>query len=387
MRNIFLVLLVFTFSFASEQVQNSKLSDDVDLSDYKELKEKDNKIVFDLNSSDVDGVYNYKYSPNSISKDKEINIFIDGNFDEIHRYKSLYFNSDSLDDDSNKIFTKITKQIHKYTDDKSREIVISVLGFTQKIENKNEEVDLDSSYTDFFQSIAQRDDLNPNNANEDTINYMKIVYEKMIDDNISKEIIYKENRVGKDNLFTEEFSDGRELNNRVDVAIYVKKILDPDSDGDGVHDSKDYCPQTPIGANVDKNGCPLVMSLDLLFDFDKASISDEESLQNIQKLSDFMKTYSVYHANIIGHTDSAGAAKYNQKLSVRRAEVVKNMMIKDGVKESRLSYEGRGESEPLFENINPLNMHKNRRTEVELTIPKEKTSRAKPSPRSRSTKD
>ena len=242
---------------------------------------------------------------------------------------------------------------------------------------------MDSAYTNFFQNIAQRDNLNPDSASDDALNYMEIIYKRMLDDNISKEIIYKENRVGKDALFSEEFSDGRALNNRVDVAIYVKEILDPDTDKDGVKDSKDYCPQTPFGAHVDKNGCPLIMSLDLKFDFDKATISDKESMDNVKKLSTFMNKYSVYRANIIGHTDSAGSNKYNQKLSLRRAKVVKELIIQDGIEASRLSYEGRGESEPLFENINPFNRHKNRRTEVELTIPPEEIKEIKPQPRSR----
>ncbi len=383
MKNIFLALIMFTFAFASDKVVQSELKDDVDLSNYKKIEKKDTKIIFDANNTDTDGFYNYKYSPNRVTSQKETNIFLDGNFDKIHRYKSLYFNDNSLDADSNENFTQINKQIHKYIDDKSREIVVSILGFTQKIDNTNEDIDLDSSYTNFFQNIAQRDNLEPNSASDDSKNYMKIVYEKMLNNNIPTEIIYKENRVGKDNLYTEEFSDGRDLNNRVDVAIYVKEVVDPDTDGDGVHDSKDYCPKTPRGANVDKNGCPLIMSLDLKFDFDKATISDNTSLQNIQKLSDFMKKYSVYNANIIGHTDSSGKDAYNQKLSIRRAKTVRNMIIKDGVNESRLSYDGRGESEPLFENINPINRHKNRRTEVELTIPQEKELRAKPHPRSR----
>lgn len=383
MRKIVLALMAFTFSFAAEEVVNSKLSGSVDLSNYQELKKQETKIVFDANSSDVDGVYNYTYSPNATSDAQKSNIFLDGNFDKIHRYNSLYFNGDTLLEESDEVFDEIVEQIHEYTDDKSREIVVSILGFTQKIETQDEDLGTGTGYTNFFQSIAQRDDLNPDSASDEALNFMEIVYEKMLDDNISKEIMYKENRVGKDALFTEEFSDGRDLNNRVDIAIYVKEVLDPDTDGDGVKDSKDYCPQTPLGASVDKNGCPLVMALDLKFDFDKATISEKESIDNVKKLSDFMNKYPAYHANIVGHTDSKGSAAYNQKLSLKRAAVVKKLIVKDGVKASRLSFEGRGESEPLFENINPFNRHKNRRTEVELTLPVEVKKLSKPRARSR----
>ena len=383
MKKTLLALAAVSTLVCAQDVQNSTINDIVDMSSYQAIQKKETKIVFDSNSSDVEGIYNYKYSPNAKLNKDESNIFLEGYFETIHRYDSLYFNGASLDGDSEKVFDAITKQIHKYRDDESREIVVSVLGFTQKIENPNEEIGTDTAYTNFFQNIAKRDNLDSDSASDEALNFMEIVYEKMLDDNISKEIIYKENRVGKDALFTEEFSDGRAKNNRVDVAIYVKEILDPDTDGDGVHDSKDFCPKTPLGASVDKNGCPLIMSLDLLFDFDKATISDDESLKNVKKLSAFMKKYPVYHANIVGHTDSSGSQEYNQKLSLRRAQVVKKLIVEDGVDASRLGYEGRGESEPLFENINPFNRHQNRRTEVELTLPSPEAKRTKIVPRSR----
>jgi len=377
MRKIFLALTAISVILSAQEIQNSTLSGKVDMSHYKKIEKQENKIVIDTNNSKMNGIYNYKFSPNEKVNEKESNIFLDGYFETIQRYKSLYFDGEKLKGDSKKTFDKILKDIHKYTDNESREIVVSILGYTQKIENKNEEIGTDSSYTNFFQNIAKRDDLNPKKATREALGFMDIVYKKLLDDNISKEILYKENRVGKDALFTEEFSSGREKNNRVEVAIYVKELVDLDTDGDGVKDSKDYCPKTPLGANVDKNGCPLIMNLDLLFDFDKASISDEKSLQDIEELSNFMKKYPVYHADIVGHTDSKGSEEYNKKLSLRRAEFVKNLMVQNGVESSRLSYEGRGEGEPLFENINPLNRHKNRRTEVELTIHNNEKKQAK----------
>lgn len=387
MKRLLLSCAALSFVYASQEVQVSKLSDNVDLRNYKEIQKRETKIRVDSNLSDVDGVYNYSYSPNETGEQERANVLLTGNFDRIHRYDSLYLEDGNLTESSQKTFETITEQIHNYVDDASREIVVSIIAYTQKVENKNQEVALESAYTNFFQKIAQRDDLDPKVAQESATHSLEYIYKKMLDDNISEEIIYRENRIGKDALYSEEFAEGRARNNRVDVAIYVKEILDPDTDGDGVHDSKDYCQETPLGASVDKNGCPLIMSLDLKFDFDKATISDELSLQDIQKLSDFMKKYPAYHANIVGHTDNVGRAEYNKKLSIKRAEVVREYLIADGVNPSRLSYEGRGASEPLFENINPFNRHKNRRTEVELTLPEVKKERVKPQPRRRGLKD
>ena len=370
MKKIALSIFAFSLVYAAQtgEVIPSKITDGVDMRNYKELEKVDNKIKFDNNSSQTQGIYNYKYSPNVEIQERE-NIFLEGNFDIIKRYKSLYFTENNLTEDANKTLSEIVQKLHNYIDDESREVVVSVIGYTQKVEDNKTEVSLDSGYTNFFQSVGQRDDLDPKEASKSTISYMKIVYDKLLDNNISKDIIYRESRVGKDEIQTEEFSEGREKNNRVEVAIYVKSFVDPDTDKDGVHDSKDYCPETPLGASVDVNGCPLLMKLDLKFDFDKATISDKKSLDDIQKLADFMNKYPPYHANIVGHTDSTGPAKYNQKLSLRRAKAVTKMMEKEGVDANRLSFEGKGESEPLVENINPFNRHTNRRTEVELTLP------------------
>ena len=386
MKKIFLLTLAFMFLNAQE-VEVSTLSGDVDLSNYQEIEKKNTKIIVDSNLSDVDGIYNYNYSPNNKAKTTETNILLSGNFDKIHRYEPIYFDGDTIVSESEKTFDEIMDKVHAYIDNEEREIVVSVIGYTQKIKHKNQEVSLDSGYTDFFQSVAQRDNIDAEGAKDSAENTLKIIYDKIVDRNVSKELIYTESRVGKDNLSSEEFSDGRDLNNRVNIAIYVKEVIDPDTDGDGVRDSKDYCPQTPLGAHVDVHGCPLVLSLDLKFDFDKATISDEKSLYDIKQLSTFMNKYPVYHANIVGHTDSVGNAAYNKKLSIRRAEVVKKIIIKDGVNASRLSYEGRGESEPLFENINPFNRHKNRRTEVELTLPETKKVTKKLQPRARGSQE
>ena len=370
MRTILLSLIAFTFSYAAEAPVNSTLASDVDMSSYKDLPKQESRIQFDVNNSTDDGIYNFKYSPLSNTPQMKKNIFLSGNFDAIFRYDSLYFNEESLELNSQESFDEIKEKIHDLLDEKTHEIVVSIIAYTQKVNNKNQDIELDTGYTNFFQSTAQRDNENIKAASEEAVDFMEIIYNEMIDDNIPKELVYKESRIGKGNLYTEEFSEGRSKNNRVDISIYVKELVDPDSDQDGVHDSKDYCPNTPLGSHVDVNGCPYVMSLDLKFDFDKATVSDKKTLENIQELSDFMQKYPVYHANIVGHTDSIGDAKYNKKLSLKRAELIQNMLIKDGIEEKRLSFDGRGESEPLFENINPFNRHQNRRTEVELTLPK-----------------
>jgi len=140
-----------------------------------------------------------------------------------------------------------------------------------------------------------------------------------------------------------------------------------DSDSDGVCDYKDKCPGTPAGAKVDENGCPIILKekvsieLRVEFDFDQAVVKPQY-YDEIKKVADFMKAYIYTKAVLEGHTDSMGSDKYNQKLSQKRAEAVKQCLIdKFGVAPERLSAVGYGESRPIADNNTDEGRQRNRR--------------------------
>ncbi|WP_419592768.1 OmpA family protein [Thiolapillus sp.] len=135
---------------------------------------------------------------------------------------------------------------------------------------------------------------------------------------------------------------------------------EPDSDGDGVPDSIDKCPNTPKGAKVDETGCWIYHGV--FFDFNKATIKPEfqplfdNALEVLELNPDLV-------VEVIGHTDSIGPAAYNQKLSVRRAQAVKDYLVKHGVDPKRLIVKGKGESEPARSNDTEAGRAFNRRVE------------------------
>ncbi len=138
-----------------------------------------------------------------------------------------------------------------------------------------------------------------------------------------------------------------------------------DSDKDGVFDSADKCPDTPAGFKVDSDGCPLKATLHLNFSTNSNKV-DAEGTAKVNAFASFLKESSAYKATIVGHTDSTASDAYNQKLSEKRAEKVKSMLIEQGVAADRLSAKGEGEKMPVASNKTKAGRAENRRIEVDL---------------------
>lgn len=150
------------------------------------------------------------------------------------------------------------------------------------------------------------------------------------------------------------------------VVQAAKAAAPIDSDKDGVMDDQDKCPGTPAGFKVDADGCPLKATLHLNFATNSNKV-DAQGTAKVAAFADFLKASPAYSANIIGHTDSTASDAYNQKLSEKRAEKVKSMLVENGVDASRLSSSGKGESQPVASNKTKQGRAENRRIEVELT--------------------
>lgn len=84
-----------------------------------------------------------------------------------------------------------------------------------------------------------------------------------------------------------------------------------------------------------------------LFDFDKAVIKPDGRKVLDEKIVTGMRTHSEMKSLLVtGHTDRIGTETYNQELSERRANAVKDYLIKSGVAAERIKVAAKGESEP-----------------------------------------
>ena len=150
-------------------------------------------------------------------------------------------------------------------------------------------------------------------------------------------------------------------------GIPPKKMALKDSDGDGVYDHLDQCPNTPRGITVDSVGCPVPIkekvsiTLHVEFDFDKDTVRPEYH-SHIGKVANFLKAYSETNAVLEGHTDSIGSEKYNLDLSKRRAESIKKYLVeKFDISAARISTMGFGKSQPVATNKTEEGRQQNRR--------------------------
>ena len=108
------------------------------------------------------------------------------------------------------------------------------------------------------------------------------------------------------------------------------------------------------------------VELDVKFDFDRAEVKSG-SYDDIRNLADFMKEYGQTSTVVEGHTDSVGTDAYNQKLSERRANAVRDVLVNQhGLDSSRIEAVGYGESRPVADNATEEGRAINRRVEAEV---------------------
>ncbi len=147
------------------------------------------------------------------------------------------------------------------------------------------------------------------------------------------------------------------------AAPVAAKAAPKDSDGDGVIDELDKCPDTLKGAKVDTVGCMTLINLNVNFDTAKSEIKDIYGTR-IHDFAKVMNTDKKLKANIEAHTDSVGTDAYNQKLSERRATSAVNALVAAGVQKDRIKAVGYGESRPIASNDTVEGRAENRRVEA-----------------------
>ncbi len=152
---------------------------------------------------------------------------------------------------------------------------------------------------------------------------------------------------------------GCQVNNK------VVKQQKADSDSDSVADSIDMCPNTPRGFSVNDKGCPVKKTLDINFGLDSYYIT-EYSKPKVKEFAKFLKQNSHLKSRIVGYTDNTGSYSMNQILSHNRALQIRDLLISYGIDASRIEAVGKGSKNPVATNQTEKGRKKNRRIEAEV---------------------
>lgn len=99
------------------------------------------------------------------------------------------------------------------------------------------------------------------------------------------------------------------------------------------------------------------------FDFDKATIRPDAA-RILDEAVATLKAEPDIEVLIVGHTDSIGSEAYNLRLSQRRAQAVRDYLVKHGISAARLKVKGMGESQPVASNDTAEGRAQNRRVEL-----------------------
>ncbi len=151
----------------------------------------------------------------------------------------------------------------------------------------------------------------------------------------------------------------------------------PDTDGDGILDKDDECPKVPGLAEL--KGCPAPVEVitveateqlnayakTIYFNSAKSTFKPGVT-DKLDAIAAIMQEFDRANFLVGGHTDSQGAAAYNQGLSERRANAVMTYLVGKGVASGRLSAVGFGEDYPVADNKTAAGRAENRRVEISL---------------------
>lgn len=146
----------------------------------------------------------------------------------------------------------------------------------------------------------------------------------------------------------------------------------PDRDGDGIPDHLDECPDE-FGTITNK-GCPEIIqevekidfhAKHILFEISSSKIK-QESFSDLDEIIAIMKKFPDSRFTIHGHTDNTGSDALNMNLSKNRAKSVKDYFISKGINASRLESDGFGKNKPIDVNDTPEGRANNRRVEIKV---------------------
>jgi len=172
-------------------------------------------------------------------------------------------------------------------------------------------------------------------------------------------------KAGKDKQCPAEFNEAKNLKDKAFEVYWSCRTTDAIAMAkDVIKKANALCPAPPPPPPAPAPKVIDRLTLILHFDFDKAVIKDVDKPE-LNRGINFIKKYPDAAVRLEGHTDGRGTDEYNQRLSERRANAVKQYILNSHViNESKINAVGYGESNPVASNETDEGRAKNRRVEI-----------------------
>ncbi len=135
---------------------------------------------------------------------------------------------------------------------------------------------------------------------------------------------------------------------------------DPNYDKDGKLKSAQV---KVVKVSQTQRGVQITSDERVLFETGRSDIKGE-GVVFVERVATILKTKTQANVIIEGHTDNVGGAALNQQLSTRRADAVKEALVKQGVAISRIKSQGFGVIKPVADNASAEGRQANRRTDI-----------------------
>lgn len=156
-----------------------------------------------------------------------------------------------------------------------------------------------------------------------------------------------------------------------------------DIDQDGLPDYEDECLETPIGIEVNNQGCAVVEELkayilssstEPFFSGDTLTNQGKKVLEETyeREFSKILEEHDLNNIEVIGYTDSRGSEEQNLKVSEKRAQYVADYLIEKGVDVTKITVQGKGKTQPIDTNETSKGRANNRRVEIKVFVLKKK---------------
>lgn len=205
------------------------------------------------------------------------------------------------------------------------------------------------------------------------LEYANSLKAELVKKGVDEKIIVTQSRANLDKTYTQTVRSDASLNDVVVAALYVPKssITNTDSDGDGVINELDECPNTPSGQMVNEKGCANSINLQVLFENDSDKVIGS-SAEKVKAFAKFLVENEEFDTQVTGHASKGlhsghkNSAEYNLALSKKRADAIKNILVQNGVASSRVVALGKGFEEPIMSNDTEEGRAANRRIEAIL---------------------